>query len=150
MGTVKATETGEAEGAERGRKATQFTPETAREMASRSAASRRAKAEAREQNAEADARTFRQRLGVSLSKLGQKDLDGVVTALAKAGNANALARLADQAFGKPQVAEADAPTDADLAGLSREQRATLRAMLEGADPDAELESMGNDAQNEQP
>jgi hypothetical protein len=39
----------------------------------------------REQTAEDNALTFRQRLGVSLSKLGQEELDQVVSVLAHRG-----------------------------------------------------------------
>ena len=79
--------------------------------------------------------TFRQRLGVSLSKLSQPELDQVVSGLAHRGNANALARLADQAFGKPLPAEEDKPEDEGLAALTREERAVLRQMLEDGLPD---------------
>ncbi len=79
--------------------------------------------------------TFRQRLGVSLSKLSQPELDQVVSGLAHRGNANALARLADQAFGRPLPAEEDVPGDEGLASLSREERAVLRQMLEEGLPD---------------
>ena len=80
--------------------------------------------------------TFRQRLGVSLSKLSQPELDQVVSELAHRGNANALARLADQAFGKPLPADEDKPEDEGLASLTREERAVLRQMLEaGVEPD---------------
>jgi hypothetical protein len=54
----------------------------------------------REKGAAENALTFRQRLGVSLSRLSQGELDQVVSGLAHRGNASALARLADQAFGK--------------------------------------------------
>jgi hypothetical protein len=74
--------------------------------------------------------TFRQRLGVSLSKLSQPELDQVVSGLAHRGNANARARLADQAFGRPLPAEEDVPGDEGLASLTREERAVLRQMLE--------------------
>ena len=84
----------------------------------------------REQRAQDNALTFRQRLGVSLSKLSQPELDQVVSSLAHRGNANALARLADQAFGKPLPAEEDVPGDEGLASLTREERAVLRQMLE--------------------
>ena len=67
---------------------------------------------------------------MSLSKLSQPELDQVVSELVHRGNANALARLADQAFGKPLPAEEDVPGDEGLAALSREERAVLRQMLE--------------------
>lgn len=91
---------------------------------------RREKRLQREASAQDKAPTFRQRLGVSLSKLSQPELDQVVSGLAHRGNANALARLADQAFGRPLPAEEDAPGDEELASLTREERAVLRQMLE--------------------
>jgi hypothetical protein len=44
----------------------------------------------------------------------------------------ALARLADQAFGRPQDAEHDEPDDSGLTSLSREQLAVLLEMLDHA------------------
>ena len=112
------------------------------EMGRRSGEARRAKALARQESAEQNALTFRQRLGVSLSKLSQPELDQVVSGLAHRGNANALARLADQAFGKPLPAEEDVPGDEGLASLTREERAVLRQMLEEGfktdEPDPQL------------
>lgn len=99
---------------------------------------RREKKLQREERAQENALTFRQRLGVSLSKLGQREPDQVVAKLAQRGNAAALARLADQAFGRPTEAEQDARSDAGLAALTRDERAQLRAILEGPDPSSEL------------
>lgn len=113
-----------------GRNSTSFTTESAREAARASARVRREKRLQREASAQDKAPTFRQRLGVSLSKLSQPELDQVVSGLAHRGNANALARLADQAFGRPLPAEEDAPGDEELASLTREERAVLRQMLE--------------------
>jgi hypothetical protein len=91
----------------------------------------REKAAKRAEQAEQNALTFRQRLGVSLSKLTQEDLDALVRGAARSGQAhNALSRLADQAFGKPQEAEEDAPQDDMLACLTREQRAVMQSWLE--------------------
>lgn len=118
------------------RSAKPFTSETAREAGKASAAARRAKAEARTEAAEQNALTFRQRLGVSLSKLTQTDLDARV----KQARPSELVRFADQAFGKPTEAEADTPKDEGLAALTREQRATLRAMLLEGDESAPSES----------
>ena len=115
-----------------------FDSESAKKAAQASAEARRAKRAAREQTAEANALTFRQRLGVSLSRLTQEELDEVVAGLAHRGNAAALARLADQAFGRPTEAEADQPTDPGLEGLTREQRGVLLSALEGFDPAQEL------------
>ena len=95
------------------------------EAASRSAASRRAKKEQREEAATENALTARQRLGVSLSKLTQAQWDEKV----KAAKATELVRFLDQAFGRPSEAEDDAPKDEGLAQLTKDQRATLRAML---------------------
>ena len=107
-----------------------------REASRRGNEARRQKAKARQQAAEQGAvdgaRSFRQRLGVSLSKLTQEELDSVVSRLAKSGNANALARLADQAFGRPS--EQDDPhgqgTSATLATLSRDELAVALAGLD--------------------
>jgi hypothetical protein len=114
----------------RGRNSTSFTTESAREAAQASARARREKKAQRAQRAQDNALTFRQRLGVSLSKLSQAELDQVVSGLAHRGNANALARLADQAFGKPLPAEEDVPREEGLASLSREELAVLRQVLE--------------------
>jgi hypothetical protein len=59
----------------------------------------------------------------------------VVSGLAHRGNANALARLADQAFGKPEPAEEDKPEDNWLAALTREQRAVVRSWIESMEDD---------------
>jgi hypothetical protein len=111
------------------------------EMGRRSGEARREKKQLREERAEENALTFRQRLGVSLSKLTQTDLDRTIEGLAQSGrpaDLRALAALADQAFGKPQVAEDDTPLDDELAQLTRKERAALRAILEDADPEREL------------
>ena len=101
------------------------------EMGRRSGEARRAKKLQREQRAQDAALTFRERLGVALSRLEQDDLDQLVGKLAKAGNANALARLADQAFGRPS--EQDDAGDAQrsgLSGMSRDQLASTLAELD--------------------
>jgi hypothetical protein len=107
--------------------------------ASRRAAVARAEKQAARKQAAADieqdavqgARTFRQRLGVSLAKLSQDELDALVARMAKAGNANALARLADQAFGRPS--EQDDGVQAQRSGLSGLSRDELAATLAGLD-----------------
>lgn len=87
--------------------------------------------------------TFRQRLGVSLSRLSQAQLDAAVSTLAASGQATdvrALATLANQAYGKPQDAgdegdEGDAKAWADMTRAERAAyRAELERMLEGGDP----------------
>jgi hypothetical protein len=98
----------------------------ASEMGRRSGAARREKKQQREEHAEENALTFRQRLGVSLSKLTQRELDQRV----RDARPSELVRFADQAFGKPLPAEDDVPEDQGLASLTREQRAVLRQMLE--------------------
>lgn len=125
---------------------------TPREAARRSAAARSAKARAKAEAAEAGAidgaRTFRQRLGVALSKLEQKELDAVVSRMAKAGNANALARLADQAFGRPNEQD-EAPSQSQLAGLSRDELSAVLADIDSipsTDPsDAPVNQAGQPA-----
>src|SRR5690348_4650137 len=86
------------------RKRPRFTSEQAREAAKASHAARRAKKREREQAADDGAKTFRQRVGVALSKLNQADLDRAIKTLAQSGKAadlRALGALADQAFGRP-------------------------------------------------
>lgn len=100
-------------------------PEKAREASRKGVEARRENAARRADRAEENALTFRQRLGVSLSKLTQAQLDQRV----KDAKPSELVRFADQAFGRPVQAEDDTPKDAGLAELTREQRATLRAML---------------------
>jgi len=106
----------------------------AREASRRGAESRRKKAAAkREAQAAAEvnaSRTFRQRLGAALSKLDQQTLDAVVAKLAKQGNANALARLADQAFGRPNEQDEAQRSETGLSGLSRDDLATMQADLD--------------------
>jgi hypothetical protein len=109
------------------RNSTSFTSESAREAARASVRVRREKKAAREQRAQDNALTFRQRLGVALSKLEQDDLDQVVAKLVNAGNANALARLADQAFGRPS--EQDSEAGHQRSGLSRMSRDQLASTL---------------------
>ena len=106
------------------------------EASRRAAEARRVKARARhEANVASEAnasRSFRQRLGVALSKLTQEELDAVVARLAHAGNANALARLADQAFGRPSEQD-DANQGNMSAGLATLSRDELAATLAGLD-----------------
>lgn len=109
---------------------------TAREAAQRSAAARREKAAA-ELAAQADAkRSFRERVGVSLSKLSQSELDGAIRGLARSGkpaDLRALAALADQAFGRPSPDQGEGDPQDELAqSLTREQRAKLLAQLDEA------------------
>jgi hypothetical protein len=76
--------------------------------------SRRERKAEREQSAEERQLTFRQRLGLSLSKLTQDELDAAIAKMAHDAAAGkpqaiaALARIADQAFGRAQV-EAEQP-----------------------------------------
>ena len=136
----------------RERKAKGFDSEGARKAQAASAAARRRKRQEREQAAEQSALTFRQRLGVSLSRLSQEDLDQAVQGLVKRGQAQALAQLANQAFGKPTEAEPDAPTDPTLSDLTREQRAAFRAMLEeeGDDPRDAVLALDNENEPAEP
>jgi hypothetical protein len=101
---------------------------TASEAAQRSAESRALKAEERRAEAADNALPFRQRLGVSLSKLSQADLDKRV----KEAKPAELVRFADQALGRATEA-ADKPTEPVIAPMSREQRDRLRALLDEAD-----------------
>jgi hypothetical protein len=75
--------------------------------------------------------TVRQRLGVALqAELSIADWRGVIGAARAAGNVNALARLADQAFGRPQDAEPEEPEELGLASLTRGQLVVLMEMLD--------------------
>lgn len=72
---------------------------------------------------------FRGRLGVSLAKLSQQQLDKAIAALANSGrpaDLRALANLADQAYGRPGQAEEEAQ-DATLPPLTAEARAAFLA-----------------------
>jgi hypothetical protein len=102
----------------------------------------------RAEQAAQDALTVRQRLAVALSsQLTVQDWEDVVKHARDHGRTADLARLADQAFGRPSEQDADKPQDPGLAGLTRDQRAVLMAALEedaelgaelheGADPEA--------------
>src|SRR6188508_1349978 len=107
---------------------------------------RREKKMQRDLRAQENALTVRQKIGVALSKLTQAELDEMVSRLAHRGNANALARLADQAFGKPLPVEEEIPEDEDLSALTREQRAVLRQMLEDGLEPTEAALPGEEAQ----
>src|SRR5262245_56036602 len=101
------------------------------EMGRRSGRARRAKAAEREEHRRQDALTVRQRLGVALqAELTVEDWRGVIGAARAAGNVTALARLADQAFGRPQDAEPEEPEDLGLASLTRGQLVVLLEMLD--------------------
>jgi len=72
----------------------------------------------------------RQRLAVALSsELTVADWQGVIHRMVEKGDTAALARLADQAFGRPSEQDDDTPTDDGLAALTRDQRAVVREML---------------------
>lgn len=106
---------------------------TPSEASARAAEARRQRREDREDQERHAATTFRQRVGVSLSRLEQDELDALVKALAKAkspGATGALTRLADQAFGRPLEGEEDAAAGLLFEGTTREQRAAIRAILE--------------------
>jgi hypothetical protein len=92
---------------------------------------RREKKAQREEQAQENALTVRQRLAVALSaELTVEDWRAVVRAARQAGRTADLARLTDQAFGRPSEQDEDKPQDDLLAGLTRDQRAVLRAALE--------------------
>lgn len=107
------------------------------EMGRRSAAARRERAAQRAQEELDATRTFRQRLGIALSRLTQEELDAAVKAMAteaskggKPAAMGALARIADQAFGKPLPEEGEDPdAGEDVRKLSRAQRSALIAQL---------------------
>ena len=92
---------------------------------------RREKKIQREKGAADNALTFRQRLGVSLSKLSQEQLDRRVLD----ARPTALVRFADQVSGRPEPAEEDEPEDNWLATLTREQRAIVRSWIDSQEDD---------------
>jgi hypothetical protein len=99
---------------------------------------RREKKIQRESAASENALTARQKLGVAISKLTQKDWDTKVTQ----ARPTELVRFLDQAFGRPQDAEPDEPQDDALTALTREQRAVvMQALEQGDDPSDELAVM---------
>ncbi len=82
-----------------------------------------------------DAGGFREKLGISLARLDQADLDALVKRMARQAaqgeerSAHVLARLADQAYGRvPQAAEQEEGEET-WEGMSRERRASLAAEL---------------------
>lgn len=109
-----------------------ITPQEAGRL---SGIARREARERRETESQLSKLTLRQRLGLSLSKLSQDQLDGVVSRLATdaahgdARAVHALARLTDQAFGRATPEEEDAPesTRTALEGMSRAERAVVMA-----------------------
>ncbi len=83
-----------------------------------------------------DDSTFRDKIALALSRLPQADVDGIVKRLAaeaKTGEtkaAHALARLADQAFGRIPQADTSDHGDSEIwANMPREKRAALAATL---------------------
>ena len=101
----------------------------AREAALKGVATRRARAAAREAEREDAAMTVRQRLAVAMStELSTEDWKKVVAKARDDGKVAELARLADQAFGKPQVEEQE-EAEEGVAHLTRAQRGALMARL---------------------
>lgn len=149
----EGTTTSEPPGASKTRSRTLRHGVDAAEAGRRSGAARRARA-AERAAAEADAaQTFRQRLGVSLSRLTQDELDAAVRAMAQqAGKGlpsalSALGRAADQAFGKPAPEEED-PQGEELT-LTRAQRSALIArILEEERLDGKPSGDGTDPRDE--
>ena len=132
-----------------GRTAGPFGGLTPSEAGKASAQARRERRTQREEAAEIAGLTVRQRLGLSLSKLTQAQLDAVVAGLAEqaakgdARAVHALARLTDQAFGRsaPAVDEDEGVEGWD--NLTREQRAALRARLTEETQRGEGEGQGD-------
>jgi hypothetical protein len=123
-------------------------------------ATRRARKIEREADASAAHLTYRQRLGVALSKLSQTQLDAHVLALsnlAATGDAksiHALARMSDQAFGRAQTAAEPDGRDIDEKAwdeLNPEEKAELKAALilelrrSEAAGDAQAQPLGDDS-----
>lgn len=135
------------------RKARPFGGLTPAEAAQRRAAKAREARAEREREATLATLTVRQRLGLSLAKLSQAQLDAVVQALADRAAkgeekaVHALARLSDQAFGKAQPEEEEDTSDVDK--LSRAARAAMLArLLEEEERDRVLgEGVGEEARD---
>jgi hypothetical protein len=119
------------------RKGGPFGGLTASEAAYRRAEAARERRKQAEQDAQNARLTARDRFGVALSKIAQSDLDEVVQAMVKEAKAGkpqaiaALARMADQAFGRPTPAEGEEPeAEGDARKLTREERSELIAMMQ--------------------
>jgi len=109
-----------------------------RAMAQRSAEVRRERKQQRETEAQLAHLTTRQRLGLSLAKVSQSDMDEVVAALvqrAKDGDTkaiHAMARLLDQSFGRAGVTAEEDGRSADEKSwqeMTPQERAAYRAAL---------------------
>jgi hypothetical protein len=99
------------------------------EMGQKSGQARREKKIKREETAAENALTVRQKVGVALSRLTQREWDAVV----KGATVAQRVALMNQAFGTPTQAEEDKPQDEGLAALTREQRAVLMEALDKAE-----------------
>ena len=99
---------------------------TPQEAAQRASLARQQKAAARQASAEESALTVRQRVGVALSKLSQRDWDETV----KHASVPQRVALMNQAFGQPQPAEPEPASEGAFSALSREERAELLRQLE--------------------
>lgn len=99
------------------------------EAARRAVATRRERAaEAESTTPESSAVTARQRLGQVIAETTTAQWRQIW----KDASTHAKVRLLDQAYGKPQDAEDDdTPEGSIYEGLTREQRAAMRAILEG-------------------
>ena len=117
---------------------------SAKEASLRAVAVRRERAAQRMQESADTQRTFRQRLALALTRLSQTELDQAVRALAQSGRGSdigTLARLADQAFGRPQDAGEGEESDG-MPGTREERAAVWDALVRrtggaGGDPDAD-------------
>jgi hypothetical protein len=89
--------------------------------------------------------TVRQRLAVALSaELIVEDWRSVIAWAKARGRIADLARLADQAFGRPSEQDTDAPTDPGLRDLTPDQRAVLMAALDEAEEELREEAAETD------
>lgn len=101
------------------------------EMGRRSAAARRRKREERIARVADSKLTVRQRIGLAMAEeLSVEEWKGVIRSLVKSGkpaDVQALARLADQAYGRARESAAGDEVDDDV--LTREEAATMLAEL---------------------
>ena len=127
-------DTTQGESEESGASAGVFGGLTPQEASKRAAETRRKKKLEREAAALDASRSFREKVGVGLAALDQREITAAIRGLARSGkpaDLRALAVLADQAFGKPMPAPEDAAEgDNGAQGLSREARTALMAALD--------------------
>lgn len=126
---AEGTDTGDSTASARESSGKAWGGMTPQEAAQRSAVVRREKAEERRRLKADQASTVRQRLAIALSaELSVEDWRAVIKAARFKSDTAALARLADQAFGKP-LPEEGGGNGEDIETMTRGERAALLARL---------------------